>query len=109
MRVLLDECVPTRLRQELPGHAVRTVVEMGWSGIKNGDLLKLAAAEFDCFLTVDRNLQFQQNISALPIAVMVLHAAENDLESLRLVMPSARVALDTIKPAQLVNVTLRTA
>jgi hypothetical protein len=54
MRVLLDECVPERLRAELTGHAVRTVAEMGWSGIKNGQLLQRAATEFDCFLTVDR-------------------------------------------------------
>jgi len=54
MRVLLDECVPKRLSTELTAHAVRTVAEMGWSGIKNGQLLQRAAAEFDCFLTVDR-------------------------------------------------------
>jgi hypothetical protein len=71
MRVLLDECVPKRLRAELTGHAVRTVAEMGRSGIKNGQLLQRAATEFDCFLTVDRNLQFQQRIDALPLAVLV--------------------------------------
>jgi hypothetical protein len=71
MRVLLDECVPKRRRAELTGHAVRTVAEMGWSGIKNGQLLQRAATEFDCFLTVDRNLQFQQRIDALPLAVLV--------------------------------------
>jgi hypothetical protein len=57
MRVLLDECVPKRLRTELTAHAV-TVAEMGWSGIKNGQLLPRAAAEFDCFLTIDRNPHF---------------------------------------------------
>ena len=72
MRVLLDECVPKRLRTGLTGHAVRTVAEMGWAGIKNGHLLQRAAAEFDCFLTVDRNLQFQQRIDALPLAVLVI-------------------------------------
>jgi hypothetical protein len=54
MRGLLDECVPKRLRTELTGHSVRTVAEMGWSGSKNGQRLQKAAAEFDCFLTVDR-------------------------------------------------------
>jgi hypothetical protein len=69
MRVLLDECVPKRLRTELTAHAVRNVAEMGWSGIKNGLLLQKAAAEFDCILTVDRSLQFQQRVDALPAEV----------------------------------------
>ncbi len=62
MRVLLDECVPKRLKRELSGHDVSTVVEMGWSGVKNGKLLALAAAEFDCFLTVDANIENQQHL-----------------------------------------------
>lgn len=74
MRVLLDECVPKRLRAELTAHAVRTVAEMGWSGVKNGQLLQNAASDFDCFLTVDRNLQFQQRINVLPLAVLVIQA-----------------------------------
>src|SRR4030088_3384344 len=57
MRVLLDECVPKRVRRELPGHAVKTVEEMGWPGVKNGELLWRGAANFDCLLTVDRTLQ----------------------------------------------------
>ena len=57
MRVLLDECVPKRLRQELTGHDVSTVPDMGWAGIKNGELLALAGAQFECFLTVDANIE----------------------------------------------------
>ena len=56
MRLLLDESVPAKLRRALPNHAVRTAVEMGWSGVKNGKLLALASAEFDAFITVDKNL-----------------------------------------------------
>ena len=104
MRVLLDECVPKRLRQELPGHSVRTAVEMGWAGVKNGVLLRLAAPEFDCFLTVDRNLQFQQDVAELPLAVIVLHAIGNDLPSLLPLMPSVRAVLSQLKPGQLVDV-----
>jgi predicted nuclease of predicted toxin-antitoxin system len=62
MRLLLDESVPSRLRRSLTKHSVRTVVEAGWSGVKNGKLLALAAAEFDAFVTVDKNLPFQQNL-----------------------------------------------
>jgi predicted nuclease of predicted toxin-antitoxin system len=65
MRVLLDECVPRALRRELPGHNVKTVAEAGWAGVKNGELLQLAANEFDVFLTIDRNLEYQQNFSGV--------------------------------------------
>jgi len=101
MRVLLDECVPKRLRAELTAHAVRTVAEMGWSGIKNGQLLQRAAADFDCFLTVDRNLQFQQRIDTLPLAVLVVQAPDNRLETLRPVMADVREALGSIGPHEL--------
>jgi hypothetical protein len=63
MRVLLDECVPRALRQELPGHEVKTVAEAGWAGLKNGELLKIAAAQFDVLLTVDRSLEYPQNFA----------------------------------------------
>jgi hypothetical protein len=62
MRVLLDECVPRALREQLPGHDVKTVVEAGWAGVKNGELLGLAAQRFDVLLTVDRNLEYQKNL-----------------------------------------------
>lgn len=64
MRVLLDECVPRALGKELVGHDVRTVTEAGWEGMKNGELLQLAAGLFDVLLTVDRNLEYQQNFAA---------------------------------------------
>ena len=101
MRVLLDECVPRRLRAELAPHLVRTVVEAGWSGIKNGQLLLLASSEFDCLLTVDRNLQFQQNIESLPVAVLAIRAADNRFQTLLPLMGAVRVALATIKPKEL--------
>ena len=101
MRVLLDECVPKRLRTELTAHAVRTVAEMGWSGIKNGQLLQNAASDFDCFLTVDRNLQFQQHIDALPLAVLVIQAVDNRIETLRPLMVAVREALTSIAANEL--------
>src|SRR5215831_3861775 len=83
MRILLDESLPRRLRSILAGHEVTTVVEAGWSGVTNGELLQLAAARFDVFVTADQNLQYQQNLSALPITVAVLVARDSQLESLR--------------------------
>ncbi|HRD98556.1 MAG TPA: hypothetical protein PLA97_19420 [Rubrivivax sp.] len=71
MRLLLDECVPARLRQALPSHQISTVVQEGWSGIKNGRLLAPAAEGFDALITVDKNLPYQQNVSRLPVAVLV--------------------------------------
>jgi hypothetical protein len=93
MRLLLDESVPSRLRRSLPGHAVRAAVEMGWSGVKNGKLLSLAAAEFDVFITVDKNLPYQQNLAALPIAVVVLDTLSVELPALLSLMPKLERAL----------------
>jgi uncharacterized protein (DUF433 family) len=69
VRVLLDECLPRRLKRELVGHDVRTAPEMGWASKKNGELLALAAGEFDTVLTSDRDLSHQQNFSAFDIAI----------------------------------------
>jgi hypothetical protein len=63
MRILIDECLPRKLKQELSGHAVSTVQEMGWSSVKNGALLSLMTGQFDAFVTVDGNLEYQQNLS----------------------------------------------
>ena len=68
---------------------------MGWTSIKNGELLALAAAHFDVFLTVDRNLSFQQNIPGLAIAVMVLRAKSNRLAELSALVPALLSALDS--------------
>ena len=88
MRALLDECLPRRLKRELVGHDARTVPEMGWASKRNGELLRVAVAgDFDAFLTVDRKLQYQQNLSAFDIAVVVLEANGNTLADLRPLMP----------------------
>ena len=72
MRLLLDECVPARLLRSMLSHQVSTAVQEGWPGVKNGKLLALAATGFDAFITVDKNLSYQQNTSDLPVAVLVL-------------------------------------
>ena len=70
MRILLDESLPRDLAALLVGHAAVTVRDAGWSGVKNGKLLLLAATKFDVFVTADRNIEFQQNLSALPISIV---------------------------------------
>ena len=77
MRVLLDECLPRRLKRELVGHEARTAPEMGWASKRNGELLALAIGRFDVFLTADRNLSYQQDLSSFDVAVVVLVAPSN--------------------------------
>jgi hypothetical protein len=83
VRLLLDECVDRRFAVELAGHEVKTVPQMGWAGVVNGRLLALAEAEFDVFITVDRNLSFQQNLPQFDIIVLVLQAPSNRLADLK--------------------------
>lgn len=104
MRILLDESLLRKLASELTGHESQTVQKRGWSGLKNGALLKAAAAEFQVLLTGDKNLEFQQNPAALPIAVIVLVAVNNRIETLRPLIPDVLEVLKTIRPGQLVRV-----
>jgi Domain of unknown function (DUF5615) len=98
VKVLLDECVDWRLSREIEGHEVKTARQMGWNAVKNGDLLALAAAHFDVFVTVDRNLSFQQNPATLPIAVIVLRAKTNRLGDLRPLVRGLLSSIESIKP-----------
>lgn len=107
MRVLLDECVPRKLLEELAGHDASTVAEAGWSGIKNGQLLQLAASKFDVLLTVDRSLEYQQNFAGLVLAVVVMQTPSNDIAYLRPLIPQVLAALKTILPGQVVRVNAR--
>ncbi len=94
MRVLLDECVDWRLLRDLAGHDVKTARQMGWSEVKNGKLLRLTAENFDVFVTVDRNLSFQNKAIDLPLAVIVLAAPTNRLADLRQPLPRLLPAID---------------
>jgi hypothetical protein len=93
MRILLDECIDRRLSRDLVGYEVRTVPQMGWAGTLDGDLLPLVAAEFDVFITVDRNLPFQQNLVVLDLAVLVLVARSNRLADLQPLVPMILAAI----------------
>lgn len=104
MRLLLDESVPARLYKSLPNHHVSTAVREGWSGVKNGKLLALAASAFDAFITVDKNLPFQQNLKTLPIALVVLDSPSNELHALLPLLPSLEAALATLQPCTYVLV-----
>jgi hypothetical protein len=100
MKVFLDECIDWRLSRDLADHQVMSAREMGWTSIKNGELLALAAQEFDVFVTVDRNLSFQQNLDVLPIAVIVLSAPTNRLADLRPLVPQLLTAIASPAPGK---------
>ncbi len=104
MKVLLDECVPRKLGRELPEHEVLTVTEQGWSGVKNGKLLALAAPEFKVFLTVDQSLKYQQNLKGVDIGIILLVARNNRFKTLLPLMPVVREALEKIKAGEFIRI-----
>ena len=105
MRLLLDECVPRPLKRDLPQHDVWHVVDMGWTAKRNGELLRLMAAErFDAFLTVDQNLEFEQNLTKASVGVLVVVARTNRVKDLRPLLPQILDALGRLVPGQVLRV-----
>jgi|SRR5437660_76711 predicted nuclease of predicted toxin-antitoxin system len=104
MRIFLDECVDWRLSRDLIGHQVMTARQMGWSSIENGQLLALASQAFDVFVTVDRNLAFQQDLTALPMPVIILRARTNRLDDLKPLVPKLLAAIGSAKPGGVTTV-----
>lgn len=97
MKVLLDECIDWRLSREIIGHEVKTARQMGCSTISNGELLALAEKRFDLFVTVDRNLSFQQDVPAFAIAAVLLRAKSNRLSDLRTSVPELLASIRVAK------------
>jgi predicted nuclease of predicted toxin-antitoxin system len=96
MRILLDENLDWRLGRSLPSHEVKSVQAQGWTGVKNGTLLRRAVeARFDAFITMDSSLVHQQNLTVHPIAVIVLRAPSNQIEDTQPLMPAVLQALAT--------------
>ena len=105
MKVLLDENLPHGLRAALAGHDVFTVQYLGWSGMRNGVLLAQAAtAGFDVMVTMDNGVAYQQNLATLPVAVVVLTAASNDMADLRPLVPRLLQAIDSIAPRTIITI-----
>ena len=101
MKLLLDECVDHRLANDISGHEASSVNRQGWNGTENGELLRLAADEFDVFVTTDRNLAFQQNVQQFAIRIVVLEARNNRLEELRQLVPELLKVLPFLKPGEI--------
>lgn len=104
MRILLDERVPHRLGSLLAGHECVTVQKSGWAGVSNGKLLALAATKFDAFLTTDQNIEFQQNLSALPIAILVVVAKSNRMTDIEPLVSRILQELNHLAPKSLAKI-----
>ena len=104
MKILVDECIDRKLTREFVDHEIKTVPQMGWADVKNGQLLALAEAEFDVFITVDRNLSFQQKLPQFDIAVIVLQAPSNRLADLKPLVPEVLAILATVAKGQATTV-----
>ncbi len=104
MRILLDENLPRKLAAHFSGHECRTVVQCGWSGTKNGELLALADPLFDILLTLDKNLPYQQNLNTKRIAVLIVRAHSNRIQDLLPIIPECLAALASIQPSQLIRI-----
>jgi hypothetical protein len=98
MKLLLDEHLPHQFRQEITGHDVYTVAYMGWAGVENGELLLRAERDaFDAIITNDGGVEHEQNLAALPVAVVFLDAKANTLEALRPLVPELLRVLTTLQ------------
>jgi predicted nuclease of predicted toxin-antitoxin system len=102
MRVLLDECTPLIVKKRLPTHNISTVQEMGWAGLKNGELLTLAESLFEVFITTDKNLRHQQNLSGRKLAVILLPG--NQVPLVEAVIYKLEAALKTIKAGDFLEI-----
>lgn len=100
MTILLDHCLPKRLRRLLPGYQVTTTREMRWEEFQNGELLSLAEQQFDVFLTIDKGIKHQQNMTGRTITVTTLRAKKNSIEFLAPLAPKVLALLPAVQPGQ---------
>ena len=104
MKLLLDECVVHDLKKDLTAHEVATVIEAGFGGLENGELLRAASGAYDAFITVDRNLPFQQNIQNLQLGIIILKARGIMYEDLKPLVPRILQALDMLTAGEFIQI-----
>ena len=105
MRILLDECIPRKLKYRLPNHECRTVPEAGLAGKKNGSLLDLAeSAGWEIFVTMDKGLQYEQNLAGRNIAILLLRAKSNRLADLLPLVPDLLKALKLARNGEIIRI-----
>lgn len=104
MKLLLDECLPRVMKNDFPGHAVFTVDDAGFKGLKNGKLLRAMSGTFEVLVTVDKSLPRQQNLANFGIAVLIFRAFGNRYQDLLPLIPQALLALESIQPGMVANI-----
>jgi len=104
MRILLDECVNPRLKAAFPGHEVKTVAEMGWQGCTNGVLLAEAEQQFDVLVTLDKNLEHQQDLRKRRVGVLVALVPDNRMSSYQPILGHLKEAAEKVKPGQVFHI-----
>ena len=104
MNVLLDECTPRIVKRRLLGRNVRTAQEMGWAGLKNGELLRAAEEHFAVFITTDKNLRYQQNLVGRSLAIVLLPS--NQVPIVERLLPAVEAALRVIQAGDFVEIAL---
>jgi len=104
MRILLDECTPHIVKKRLPHLAISTVQEMNWAGIKNGVLLAKAETDFDVFITTDKNLRHQQNLTGRKLAVLQLPT--NQVPIVETLIPDIEAQLKQIQAGDFVSLAM---
>lgn len=106
MQLLLDECLPRKLKKELQllGFNVTTVPEAGYAGKTNGELLRLIDLKFNIFISLDKNIQYQQNLKSSSIAFILLRVVDSRYETLKVFIPKIAALIPSMKPSQLVTI-----
>lgn len=102
MKLLLDECLPRRLKRDFKSYQVFTVEDAGLKGLANGQLILAAAGKYDVLLTVDSSMPSQQNLASLKIALLILKARNNKYSTLKALLPEALLALQDLRPGDVV-------
>jgi hypothetical protein len=105
-RVLFDENLPRRLRRDLPEFAIRTVQEEGWGSFKNGQLLRRAEGSFDVLITADRRMEFQQDLTAYDLGIVVLQTRRLRFQTIRTAIEQIRAAVATVRPREIIRITI---
>jgi len=104
VRVLLNECVPARLRRAFPGHAVQTVTQTGWRSSKDGTLLGFAQDRFDVFVTVDRKLETQNDLSKFRLGFIIAHVPNNRLDGFEPIFEQLNAAAGRVRQGEIIHV-----
>jgi predicted nuclease of predicted toxin-antitoxin system len=104
LRILLDNCIPWRLGPALTGHEVSSVVRLGRAALSDGELLDAMGNRFDLLVTVDKNLQYQQDLRQRQFAIAVLRAKSNNIRDLLPLVPRLLAALPAVTPGQAIEI-----